>query len=98
MFDSELQGKPVRLNEAKKSKTEFQVKGRGGTDFQSVIDYVAKNQGYDGLIIITDGYAPVPDVPPLLSTKLLWVIDNESSYRQHRDSLRKTGRVCLMQL
>jgi len=98
MFDCALQGKPIMLNEAKKHKTEFHVKGGGGTDFQIVIDYVVKNPGYDGLIIITDGYAPVPNVPPLIGTKLIWVIDNEPSYRQHRAALRKTGRVCLMQL
>jgi hypothetical protein len=42
--------------------------------------------------------SPVPDVPPHLRAKLLWVIDNEKSYKEHYDSLRKTGRVCLMEL
>ena len=74
------------------------MKGRGGTNFQAPIDYVKEYPNYDGLIIITDGYAETPEVPPHLSTKLLWVIDNENSYKQNYSSLRKTGRVCLMQL
>lgn len=98
MFDCTVQGKPIKLDEAKKNKQEFNVKGRGGTNFQAPIDYVKEYPNYDGLIIITDGYAETPEVPPHLSTKLLWVIDNEKSYKQHYESLRKTGRVCLMQL
>lgn len=98
MFDHEVQGEPITFTEAKKSKQEFKVRGRGGTNFQAPVNYVKEHPGYDGLIIITDGYAPVPDVPPHLSAKLLWVIDNEQSYKQRYNSLRKTGRVCLMQL
>ena len=98
MFDWDVQGEPITLTEAKKNKQEFKVAGRGGTNFQAPIDYVKENPNYDGLIIITDGYAPVPEVPPHLSAKLLWVIDNEPSYKQNYESLRKTGRVCLMQL
>ena len=98
MFDCTVQGKPIKLDEAKKNKQEFKVKGRGGTNFQAPIDYVKEYPNYDGLIIITDGYAVTPEVPPHLSTKLLWVIDNEQSYKQNYSSLRKTGRVCLMQL
>ena len=98
MFDCIVQGKPIKLDEAKKNKQEFKVKGRGGTNFQAPIDYVKEYPNYDGLIIITDGYAETPEVRPHLSTKLLWVIDNENSYKQNYSSLRKTGRVCLMQL
>lgn len=98
MFDCTVQGKPIKLDEAKKNKQELEVKGRGGTNFQAPIDYVKEYPNYDGLIIITDGYAVTPEVPPHLSTKLLWVIDNENSYKQNYSSLRKTGRVCLMQL
>jgi predicted metal-dependent peptidase len=98
MFDCTVQGKPIKLDEAKKNKQEFKVKGRGGTNFQAPIDYVKEYPNYDGLIIITDGYAETPEVPPHLSTKLLWVIDNENSYKQNYSSLRNTGRVCLMQL
>ena len=98
MFDDEVQGEPVTFTEAKKNKQEFKVRGRGGTNFQAPIDYVKENPNYDGLIIITDGCAPTPEVPPFLRAKLLWAIDNEQSYKQRYESLRKTGRVCLMQL
>ena len=98
MFDTVVHGDPLPLSEAKKSKQEFKVKGRGGTDFQPPIDYMVAHPQYDGLIILTDGDAPNPEVPPHLRTKLLWVIDNESSYKYRYDSLRKTGRVCLMEL
>lgn len=98
MFDADVQGEPVNLKEAQKNKQTFEVKGRGGTNFQAPVNYVAEHPGYDGLIIMTDGYAPVPSVPAFLKTKLLWVIDNEPSYKQHYDALRKTGRVCLIEL
>ena len=98
MFDTDVQGEPVPLKEAQKNKQSFEVKGRGGTNFQPPVDYVANHPDYDGLIIMTDGYAPVPSVPAFLKTKLLWVIDNEPSYKQHYDALRKTGRVCLIEL
>jgi len=98
MFDADVQGDPVTLKEAQKGKQTFEVKGRGGTSFQAPVNYVADHPDYDGLIIMTDGYAPVPSVPAFLKTKLLWVIDNEPSYKQHYDALRKTGRVCLMEL
>ena len=98
MFDFDVKGEPVTLKEAQKNKQTFEVKGRGGTNFQAPINYVAEHPGYDGLIIMTDGYAPVPSVPAFLKTKLLWVIDNEPSYKQHYNALRKTGRVCLIEL
>ena len=98
MFDDDVQGEPVTLKEAQKGKQTFEVKGRGGTSFQAPVNYVANHPDYDGLIIMTDGYAPVPSVPAHLKTKLLWVIDNEPSYKQHYDALRKTGRVCLIEL
>lgn len=98
MFDADVQGEPVTLKEAQKGKQTFEVKGRGGTSFQAPVNYVANHPDYDGLIIMTDGYAPVPSIPAHLKTKLLWVIDNEKSYKQHYDALRKTGRVCLIEL
>ena len=98
MFDTVVHGDPLPLSDAKKSQQEFKVEGRGGTNFQAPIDYMVAHPQYDGLIILTDGCAPNPEVPPHLRTKLLWVIDNESSYKYRYDSLCKTGRVCLMEL
>ena len=98
MFDTVVHGAPLSLTDAKKSKQEFKVEGRGGTNFQAPIDYMVAHPQYDGLIILTDGCAPNPEVPPHLRTKLLWVIDNEASYKYRYDTLRKTGRVCLMEM
>jgi predicted metal-dependent peptidase len=86
----------MALTDAKKNIKELKVSGRGGTDFQAPVDYAVEHPEYDGLIIITDGYAPNPNTERL-RTKLLWVIDNESSYKNIHENLRKTGRVCLME-
>ena len=96
MFDTRVYGKPLTLTDAKKSIKELNVKGRGGTNLQAPVDYAVEHPEYDGLIIITDGYAPCPNTE-LLRTKLLWVIDNESSYKNIHENLRKTGRVCQME-
>lgn len=96
MFDAKVQGKPLALTDAKKSIKELKVCGRGGTDFQAPVDYAVEHPEYDGLIIITDGCATCPDTERL-RTKLLWVIDNESSYKNRYENLRKTGRVCLLE-
>ena len=98
MFDSIVEGDVMCLDDAKKRKQEFKVQGRGGTDFQAPIDFLVEHPEYDGMIIITDGYAPVPKIPPHCKAKLLWIIDNEASYRRNGKALRKTGRVCLMQV
>ena len=96
MFDTRVYGKPLTLTDAKKSIKELNVKGRGGTNLQAPVDYAVEHPEYDGLIIITDGYAPCPNTERL-RTKLLWVIDNESSYKNIHENLRKTGRVCQME-
>ena len=97
MFDWEIQGDVVQLDEAKKRKQEFKIQGRGGTDFQAPVDYLVEHPEYDGMVIITDGYASVPEIQPLCKAKLLWIIDNEASFQGNGKALRKTGRVCLMQ-
>lgn len=96
MFDAKVQGKPLALTDAKKNIKELKVSGRGGTDFQAPVNYAVEHPEYDGLIIITDGCASCPDTERL-RTKLLWVIDNESSYKNRYENLRKTGRVCLLE-
>lgn len=98
MFDTEVQGKPLTIKDSRKHLDSLLVKGRGGTNFQAPVNYVKEHPGYDGLVIITDGYAPAPEVPAHLRAKLLWVIDNEDSFKSHYEDLRATGRVCLMQL
>jgi len=71
--------------------------GRGGTDFQAPIDYAAERD-YDGLVILTDGFAPEPEIPAGFKTNILWVCESEDAYRLHADWMRRSGRVCTMKL
>ena len=73
------------------------VVGRGGTSFQEPIDY-AHEGGYDGLVILTDGYAPAPSIPDSMHCKIVWVCTDYISYKQHHEWMEKSGRVCTIQL
>ena len=69
------------------------VNGRGGTDFQPVVDYFTASSAYDGLMILTDGEAP----PPVVERKtapILWVCKDEPAYNAHRRWMERTGRCC----
>ncbi len=79
----------------KKAVTMFSAVGRGGTSFQPVIDY-AVAQGYDGLVVLTDGYAEQPEVPHYTTLKIAWVCMDSRSYEDNREWMEKTGRVCIM--
>ncbi|MEN8218337.1 MAG: VWA-like domain-containing protein [Pseudomonadota bacterium] len=87
-FDSEIKGKPLTL---KKAKYKIKAIGRGGTYFQPVIDYIDKNKEYDGLIIFTDGWAPIPTAPKNKRTRILWLFNNEHNYRRMKDNLKPIG-------
>jgi predicted metal-dependent peptidase len=89
-FDAEIKDKPLSL---KKAKYQVKVIGRGGTDFQPVIDYIDKHKDYDGLIIFTDGFAPVPVAPNKnRRTKILWLFNNENNYLNMKQQVRQIGR------
>ncbi len=90
-FDAQV---TVVLN-IRKAISSFSAVGRGGTDFQPSIDYAVKN-GYDGLIIFTDGYAPQPVVPHHTTLKIAWVCTDEESYNANKEWMEKTGRVCVI--
>ncbi len=90
-FDAAVNVKVQKLKKAKDKKIE--VKGRGGTDFQPVIDYFCKHPDYDGMMVVTDGYGSVPTIPTFLKHKILWIFDNENV---NMDPFRRTGRVCRM--
>lgn len=87
-------GEPVTLTRA---MAEFKVKGRGGTNFQPVVDYMAEHGEYDGLIIFTDGYAPKPEVPARLKGRLLWILRSEKEFSEHRKWMSESGRVCFIE-
>lgn len=80
-----------------KAVKDFNVCGRGGTSFQEPVDYAHEN-GYEGLVILTDGYAPSPMIPDGMKAKILWVCVDRESYDEHKDWMSKSGRVCMMQL
>lgn len=57
-------------------KKDFEVKGRGGTSFQPVVDHYNKHGRYTALIYLTDGEASSPDSCP---RNTLWVLSSQSS-------------------
>lgn len=67
MFDTQIQCDPFLIRNKIK---ELKITGRGGTDFAPIIEYVDRHK-YDGLIIMTDGYAPFPDQP---KARVMWCI------------------------
>ena len=85
------------VHNLKKVIKDVAIMGRGGTSFQEPIDYAHEN-GYDGLVVLTDGYAPEPTLPQGFKTGILWVCENESCLKQHKKWMEKTGRTCVMQI
>ena len=81
----------------KKVMRDVAVLGRGGPSFQEPIAYANEN-GYDGLVILTDGYAPEPIIPANMRCKLVWVCNDRSSYENSHHWMEKSGRVCIMEL
>jgi len=82
-------GKPLSLKKAVKEVT---IKGRGGTDFQPIVDYFTKSKSYDGLIIFTDGGADAPAVTYEAARNMVWICDNRVNYLQHRAWMERCGR------
>lgn len=85
------------VHNLKKVIREVAVIGRGGTSFQEPVDYAHEN-GYDGLIMLTDGYAPAPSIPEGFKTGILWVCENEDCLNHHKRWMEKSGRTCVMQI
>ncbi len=81
----------------KKVMREVIAIGRGGTSFQEPIEYASEN-GYDGLLILTDGYAPEPMIPDNMHCKIIWVCQDKSCYEAHHHWMEKSGRVCTIEL
>jgi len=62
-------------------RKDWQIKGRGGTCFQPVIDHFNEKRGYyTALIYLTDGEAPAPTDCP---KNTLWVLSAESQMTDH---------------
>ena len=83
------------VHNIKKAAARFEITGRSGTSFDEPIQY-AFEKSYDGLLILTDGYAPQPQIPEGFRTKIMWVCESQACYEQHHDWMEKYGRVCTM--
>jgi predicted metal-dependent peptidase len=91
-FDTVLKGEPVLMKKARKA---IEVTGRGGTDFQPLINYFSeKGKNYDGLIIFTDGFAAIPKVSRALARKILWICNSKANYDRHHGWMSRQGRCC----
>lgn len=56
-------------------------KGGGGTSFDIIFDYVEKEMEEEppvSIVILTDGYAPIPDESRAGGIPVLWIINNDS--------------------
>jgi predicted metal-dependent peptidase len=92
-FDTEL-GDLMTFSKARKR---IEVKGRGGTWFQPVVNFMADHPEYDGLIIFTDGYASKPEVSAKLKGRILWILRSEKEFKDHRNWMKESGRVCFIE-
>jgi predicted metal-dependent peptidase len=62
-----------------KGKFELKISGRGGTEFDPVLDYFEKNTQFTSLIYFTDGECYTNKKP---SKKVLWVLSEQSSMNE----------------
>ena len=81
----------------RKAMRDVTVLGRGGTSFQPPVNY-AHEQGYDGLVMLTDGHAPEPIIPDDMRCKIVWVCNTRSNYERCHQWMEKSGRACVMEL
>lgn len=64
---------------------DWEIKGRGGTSFQPVVDHYNETNGYTALIYLTDGEAGKPDKCP---KNTLWVHSSVSSINERLPGLK----------
>jgi len=77
VFADTSMGKVVKY----KRNMNFDIEGRGGTDFNEVVDYFNINKSkYSTLIYLTDGEAPAPEAK---IKNVLWVLSERSRWTDH---------------
>lgn len=77
VFADTSMGKVIKY----KRNMDFEVEGRGGTDFNEVVDYFNLNKSkYSTLIYLTDGEAPAPEAK---IKNVLWVLSEQSNWTDH---------------
>lgn len=89
-FDTDVRGdKPLTL---RKARSELRIDGRGGTCFQPLMDYLDDHRNYDGLIIFTDGIAPIPEPPQRnRRTRTVWLFNSEENWESMHEELELPG-------
>lgn len=93
-FDCEI-GEVKNIRKASRS---VEITGRGGTSYQPIFNYLLEHNYYDGIIILTDGYAPIPTIDASIHTEILWICDSEQNYEKHHRWMELIGRCCWMLL
>lgn len=94
-FDTEVH--EDSLISMSKRKNTIDTKYRGGTDFNDIFRYVSENQ-YDGVIIITDGYAEPPDnqyIKVAKHTSFLWCLNSKGNFEKMKNNkdFNKFGKL-----
>ena len=74
-FDADIH---LPLLPVRKAAKAVKIAGRGGTCFQPPVDYFEEHKEYDGMIVFTDGYAPLPEITT--RRRILWVLINHECY------------------
>ncbi|MDO4695657.1 MAG: VWA-like domain-containing protein [Porphyromonas sp.] len=93
-FDTTLSA----VESIKKKQIQVKVMGFGGTSFQPLFDYVGGHPEYNGLIIFTDGDAPIPTLPKHMKCKVIWVCNTQRAYNVNHNWMKKIGRCCAMEI
>ncbi|MEM6980214.1 MAG: VWA-like domain-containing protein, partial [Planctomycetota bacterium] len=88
-FDTQIHGEPISFRRARSS---IEVTGRGGTDFQCLIDFIDDKPQYDGMIVYTDGEAAKPSRPTNRRAKLLWLFSTQAAHEKMHHQLKELGR------
>lgn len=78
-------------------RKKIEIDTYGGTRFQPIFDYMGQHPEYDGVIILTDGYAPHPKVKSEELPPILWICDNSEHYQEHNKWMQETGQVACME-
>lgn len=71
--------KPIPFTDEEEFKVIRPV-GGGGTSFEIIFDYVREEMRDDlpaSIVILTDGYAPIPEEEQAMGIPVLWIINNE---------------------
>ena len=91
-FDSRITTeKPIALKQATGS---IRISGRGGTNFQPAIDFYYEHEEYDGLVLLTDGYAAIPKLPDDKRHKpLAWILTTNGGNEENLKPLGPVVRI-----